>query len=48
MASAIAAVRKPDQVALEIGIRDLFRRARDREWRAHIEDVAAELTGEAA
>jgi hypothetical protein len=44
VASAVAAIRKPDQIVLEIGIHDLFRREPDREWRDHIEAVAAELT----
>lgn len=48
VANAIAVIQKPDPIVLEIGIRDLFRREPDREWRDHVEAVAAELTGEGA
>jgi hypothetical protein len=44
VASVIAAIRKPDQIVLEMGIHDMFSREPDREWRDHIEAVARELT----
>jgi len=48
VATAIASIRKPEQIVLKIGIHDLFRREPDREWRDTIEAVAAALTGETA
>jgi Topoisomerase 6 subunit A/Spo11, Toprim domain len=41
--AAIAAIEKPGASALERGIKELFERQPDREWRNHIEAVAAKL-----
>jgi Topoisomerase 6 subunit A/Spo11, Toprim domain len=46
VAEAIAATEKPDAAALEEGVRELFKREPDREWRDHIEAVANLKTGD--
>lgn len=43
--AAIAAIDKPDGAALAEGVKQLFTRAADREWRDHIEAVANMNTG---
>jgi hypothetical protein len=45
VAEAIAAIEKPTAAALAEGIRELFEREPDREWRDHIETVATFKTG---
>jgi hypothetical protein len=45
VATAIAAIEKPGAIALERGIREIFDREPDRDWRNHIEAVAAKLAG---
>jgi hypothetical protein len=42
VAAAIAAIEKPIDGDLRNGIEKLFERARDREWRDHIEAAAIE------
>ena len=42
VATAIAAVEKPDGAALAEGIEDLFEQEPDRQWRDHIEAEAQE------
>jgi hypothetical protein len=42
--AAIAAIKKPAAAALVKGIKQLFQREPDREWRDHIEAVAKERT----
>ena len=44
VAAAIAAIKKPSAAALAKGIKQLFKRKPDREWRDHIETIAAERT----
>ena len=44
VAAAIAAIEKPDGVALAEGISDLFKQEPDREWRDHIEAEAEKRT----
>jgi hypothetical protein len=44
VASAIAAIVKPDSAALADGIRELFETEPESEWRDHIETVANDLT----
>src|SRR5262249_42317556 len=44
VAAAIAAVKKPAAPALRQGIEEMFEREPEREWRDHIEEVAAERT----
>jgi hypothetical protein len=43
VATAIAAIEKPNPAVLVEGIKHLFREEPDREWRDHIEAVATEL-----
>jgi hypothetical protein len=43
VAAAIAAVEKPSAAALEQGIKDIFERERDREWRDHIEEIVTDI-----
>jgi hypothetical protein len=45
VAEAVAAIEMPTAAALAEGIRELFAREPDREWRAHIEVVANLKTG---
>jgi hypothetical protein len=51
VAAALANIEKPDTSALEDGIKQLFEREPDRQWRDHIEAVATEcamaISGEA-
>ena len=42
--TAIAAIKKPSGATLAKGIKRLFKREPDREWRDHIEAIAAERT----
>jgi hypothetical protein len=44
VATAIAAIEKPDGVALAEGISDLFKQEPDREWRDHLEAEAKKRT----
>ncbi len=44
VATAIAAIEKPDAAALANDIKKLFKREADREWRDHIEEVAKNRT----
>ena len=44
VAAAIAAIKKPTAAALAKGIKQLFEQEPDREWRDHIEAIAAERT----
>src|SRR5262249_46610079 len=44
VAGAVAAIEKPDADALRRGIEEMFEREPEREWRDHIEEVAAERT----
>ena len=46
VADTIAAIDRPDGVALAQEIAELFKRHPDREWRYHIEDETAALVGE--
>jgi hypothetical protein len=43
VAATIAAIEKPDAATLEQGIRRLFKREPNREWRDHIEVVARKI-----
>ncbi len=43
VAAAIAAINKPSSIILADGIRDLFGREPDRQWREHIEKIARDL-----
>jgi hypothetical protein len=38
--AAIAAIDPPDAAALKLGIEQLFTKEQDKDWRAHIEEVA--------
>ena len=40
VAAAVAAVEKPDAAALEKGVKRLFKRQPDAEWRDHIKAIA--------
>jgi len=44
VATAIAAITKPNAAAIEEGIKRLFERNPDKEWRDHIEEVADKAT----
>ena len=44
VATAIAAIKKPSAATLAKGIKQLFKQKADREWRDHIEAIAAERT----
>jgi hypothetical protein len=44
VSAAIAAIRKPSAAVLAKGIKQLFKQKADREWRDHIETIAAERT----
>ena len=44
VAAAIAAIKKPSAAVLAKGIKQLFKQKADREWRDHIEAIAAERT----
>ena len=44
VATAIAAIKKPSAAVLAKGIKQLFKQKADREWRDHIEAIAAERT----
>jgi len=46
VADAIAAIRKPNAATLANGIKKLFEREPEREWRDHIETVAEKLVEE--
>jgi hypothetical protein len=44
VADAVAAIKKPSATILAKGIKDLFQRSPEQEWRASIEAVATKLT----
>jgi hypothetical protein len=44
VAAAIAAIEWPDLASLQDGIRDLFRREPERQWREHVDAIARDLT----
>jgi hypothetical protein len=46
VASAIAAIEKPDAATLANGIRELFESEPESEWRDHLEAVARDLTAQ--
>jgi hypothetical protein len=43
VAAAVAAIDKPDADTIVEGINELFERGPERDWRAHVEAVAAQL-----
>jgi hypothetical protein len=43
VAAAIAAVEKPSAAALEKGIKQMFKREQDREWRDHIQEIIPDI-----
>jgi hypothetical protein len=44
VAAALRAIKRPSAATLARGIKALFARSPDREWRDHVESVAAERT----
>jgi hypothetical protein len=45
VAETLAGIKRPSGVALTKGIKDLFARNPEAEWREHIERIAAKLGG---
>jgi hypothetical protein len=43
VANALKTIKRPNGATLANGIVDLFKRAPEREWRAHIDTIVAKL-----